>query len=271
LTARRWLAKVVSRSPVHPVVAWGAEILQRYVDVSENFNDCDFETNGELFLLNRSARHWRLALDVGAHVGKWSEAVVLANPRCHVHSFEPSPDSYRRLGERLGSVRGVSIHNTGVGATEGTSQFYDYGAGSEISGYLSREATTGQPPQRVIELPVTTIDRFVRREGIKEVDFVKIDAEGFELPILRGMSESLYGRTISCCQFEYGGTWVDAGETLCRANEFLKQHGYTLFRLFPDRVRRIRYDIRRDEGYKYANYLAVEDETVLRRWGVPVD
>ena len=42
-----------------------------------------------------------------------------------------------------------------------------------------------------IEVEVVSIDTFVEEKGIKKVDFIKIDAEGFELDVLKGADRTL--------------------------------------------------------------------------------
>ena len=48
---------------------------------------------------------------------------------------------------------------------------------------------------------------------VKEIDFLKIDVEGFELAVIQG-SKNMLASGIKCVQFEYGGTYHDANTTL---------------------------------------------------------
>ena len=56
------------------------------------------------------------------------------------------------------------------------------------------------------------LDDYCKEYGIEFIDFLKIDTEGSELPILRG--GTLILPKIKYIQFEYGGCWKDAGYTL---------------------------------------------------------
>jgi hypothetical protein len=90
------------------------------------------------------------------------------------------------------------------------------------------------------------------------------------MAVLRGMEYSLGKRAVAVIQFEYGGTWVDVGETLANANELLRQHGYELYKLRPASLERVQYDCRRYECFKYANFVALASKDLARRWGIPI-
>jgi FkbM family methyltransferase len=268
MTVQRRLAQAVARTPVHHLLGRAASFLNRYIDASENYNDFDSASNGEDHLIAHAAPHWSVVLDVGANVGVWAQSVLQANPCCTLHAFEPSPTTFATLRRRLGGRAGVKLHNVGVGAEPGRLRYHDYGADSPASSFHSRALTTGAAPQRIVELQVVPLDEVLGSEDLRRVDFVKIDTEGFELPVLRGLTSALRARTVMGLQFEYGGTWIDAGTFLGVACGLLETHGYVLYRLFPHGVRRFRYEALRDETYKYANYVAVADDATVEKWGL---
>jgi FkbM family methyltransferase len=264
------VASQLARSPLHPPLRWMAAQLERYMDVANNYNNCEFALNGEGEVITRGAPHWSLALDLGANHGDWALAVTAANPACRVHCFEPSPRTAVTLRGRVAGAANVTVHNVGVGEREGTLAFHDYGDGSVLSSFLSREGSTNMKAEQVIDVPVVSLDAFLDAHHIAAVDYAKIDTEGYEMPILRGARQSLQSRRIRCLQFEYGGTWLDAGESIRNAGLLLKEHGWTLYRLLADGVMPVHYDHRRDENFKYANFVATGDDAVLREWGVRV-
>ena len=52
-------------------------------------------------------------------------------------------------------------------------------------------------------MPTTTLDTFVEQHGIKNIDFLKIDTEGFELEVLQGAKQLLSEGKIGTVIFEY--------------------------------------------------------------------
>ena len=58
-------------------------------------------TDDERLMIARCLRDGDVVLDVGAHHGKWSEA-VLANCKAEIHAFEASSEAYSVLTETFG-------------------------------------------------------------------------------------------------------------------------------------------------------------------------
>lgn len=263
------LATRVARSPLDAPLRWLAGRLQRYADIADNLNNCDFASNGERMLIERGAPHWKVALDVGANLGDWAREVGAVNPACRVHCFEASPSTFDALRARLGGAPNVTLHAAGAGDADGTLAFHDHGAGSTLSSFVTRDEVRARYGERVVEVPVRRLDSVLAELGLDHVDFAKVDTEGYELPVLQGLSGALAARAVDCVQFEYGGTWLDARRRLQDACRLFESHGYAVHRLLPDRVSRFAYDTTRDEHYKYANFVATHDPGLLHRWGVP--
>ncbi len=263
------LATSVSRSALDRPLRKAAKVLARYVDIADNLNNCDFESNGEGMLLRKGAAHWRTALDVGANRGEWCELVARANPNCRVHAFEPSASTFEMLTARVQGIPNVTPHRLGLGDRDGVLSFADYGPGATGSGFIDRGELGGVAPTQV-HVPQARLSTFLAEQGIDRVDFAKVDTEGYEMNILRSMPDVLAAQRIYCIQFEYGASWIPGGNSLGAAVALLKGHGYEVFRLMPWCVLPLRYEVARDERYQYANFVAVHDRDVLARWGVEV-
>lgn len=264
------LASKLARTPLDPPLRAVSRAFSRYVDIAENLNNCDFDSNGEGFLVRRAAPKWSFALDVGANRGEWTELVSQLNPSCKVHAFEPSDSTFEMLRARVGHLPQVTLHPVGLGDTDGVVRFMDYGPGATGSGFVDR-GVLGGVVARVVEAKQSRLDTVLREHGVDVVDFAKVDTEGFEMPILRSIPALLDARRIRCVQFEYGGTWQRSGNLLGDAVKLLAAHGYETFRLMPDGVRSFVFDSARDEHFKYSNFVAVYDRATLRGWNIPVD
>lgn len=126
-------------------------------------------------------------VDVGANVGRFSHDVLTHSSSLNVVSFEPHPETARRLAERLSPHAGrVTIINKAVGSTAGEITLYDR-AGDDGTSHASAvpgvfEHIHRQPAVAHV-VPVTTLDdmTFPGR-----VAFLKIDVEGLEMDVVRG-------------------------------------------------------------------------------------
>jgi FkbM family methyltransferase len=129
-------------------------------------------------------------VDAGANIGYITAvAAGLVGATGEVHSFEPVP----RYFEYLSSVRSanpslpISINNCALGDRESTSRMTvcraNIGGSSMVPGFI-REESAGES----IEVKVERLDAYLGRRGISRVDIVKIDTEGYELHVLKGLT-----------------------------------------------------------------------------------
>ena len=134
------------------------------------------------------AGHDSVFVDVGANVGLHS---IYMSPRvAHVHAFEPWSVLHAALRHNIdiNSLTNISIYPYGLGDANAEIQFHvpstaNLGTGGYIAGVsLNRPAET---------LPVRRGDDIFAAAGIKRIDIVKIDTEGYEMKILSGMRETL--------------------------------------------------------------------------------
>ncbi len=128
--------------------------------------------------------HDETFLDVGAHVGSWAQHFAL---KCkQVHAFEPQRTTYERLleGVQRAKLRNVTCHDVALGG-QGDVDLHVVsvdGGGSTLRHRQELGAVLGVERVRCAQ-----IDDF----EFENVGLIKIDAEGFEIDILRGAANTL--------------------------------------------------------------------------------
>jgi len=132
--------------------------------------------------------------DIGANVGDKSR--VFGELAGHVLCVEPDPDLADILRYRFKGRRDMVVKCAAVGDAIGSAslhrkQFAGFNTLSEKWSEHSAELNVGSRDS--IAVPVTTLDRLMVDHG--RPDYVKIDVEGYELAVLRGLSAAI--RTIS--------------------------------------------------------------------------
>ncbi len=123
-----------------------------------------------------------LCFDVGANVGFKSEVFLALGAK--VISFEPQPACVRELKARCGH-RGLVVVCAAVGSAPGRLPLY-IGGNNLVSSLLPG---WDKDNRDIIEVPVTTLDQAIKRYGTPR--FCKIDVEGYEFEVLKGLSRSL--------------------------------------------------------------------------------
>jgi FkbM family methyltransferase len=142
----------------------------------------------------------RIALDVGAHIGDFSEHLL--NAGYEVYAFEPQPDSYRRLTERLARRAEFRPFNMGLGNKAGEQLLYAVHDDSAEKRYEDPTVFYSLTPHgmpadlRFDGASPVRVGRLgeLHREGLvpAEASLVKIDTEGYDLEVIRGMEEYRY-------------------------------------------------------------------------------
>ncbi|MEM8731195.1 MAG: FkbM family methyltransferase [Pseudomonadota bacterium] len=123
-------------------------------------------------------------LDVGGHIGETALLYSDYFPSATVYTFEPTVENQRKMDVVLAGKPEVLRVRSAVGNVEGSVRFAynsDHPSMSRIS----------DDPSNGYEVPVTTLDNFVKRENISKIDILKIDTEGNELSVLEGSSKIL--------------------------------------------------------------------------------
>ena len=143
-----------------------------------------------------------VAFDIGAHVGNRVRAWRSLGAR--VVAVEPQPDCLRLLRFFFGRDRGVTIVPVAVGAKPGRARLAVSSATPTVSSmspdWIDTVTTDDRFARirwdRSLDVAVMTLDELVAEHG--EPAFCKIDVEGFEVDVLRGLS-----RPVRALSFEY--------------------------------------------------------------------
>jgi FkbM family methyltransferase len=164
-----------------------------------------------------------IMLDVGAHFG--SSAAPFCDKGWQVYCFEPDPANRQKLLERFNERPNVKIDPRAVSDhVELEKPFYSSQESTGISGLLAFRDS-----HEVVEkVSVTTIGEVIAEQSIQHVDFLKIDVEGYDFSVLKGVPWDKIRPTVIECEFEDGKTkylghvWQD----IC---EYLVAKDYTIY------------------------------------------
>ena len=142
----------------------------------------------------------RRVIDVGAHNGEVSEALV--NAGYEVYAFEPNPAVYRKLLSRLGSRAGFHPFPFAIGRTNGEMRLYlasdlsaahVYGDVTLLSSLTKHSMPDDLPFRESIPVSTRTLADLHHAATLPaDIGLLKIDAEGFDLEVIHGMGEQRY-------------------------------------------------------------------------------
>jgi FkbM family methyltransferase len=124
-------------------------------------------------------------LDCGSNIGMAILFFKSLYPAAEIVAFEPAPWACAAIEEtlRANGLTGVTVHNAALAETDGTIELYHDPAhpGSAVMS-VHRERMPGE----TVRVPAVRLSRHVTGP----VDFLKLDVEGSELPVLRDLVAS---------------------------------------------------------------------------------
>jgi FkbM family methyltransferase len=165
-------------------------------------------------------------LDVGANVGFTSAWFAAVADR--VHAFEAHPVNVELIHQqlRIRGITNVEVRQTALSAADDTVDLYcKPRAGHHSLADIGASATIGR-----IQVPCTTLDRFLSTECLDEIRLLKIDVEGFEPDVMYGARESLETGRIPRLLFEYSPAFYrERGLESTAPLDYLTELGFSLF------------------------------------------
>jgi FkbM family methyltransferase len=114
-------------------------------------------------------KQWRVCLDIGSNIGQWTRP--LAERFDSVVCFEPNPN-FRECFNKNITESNVTLWPYGLSDREHTAQ-------QDFNSTVLKQGDG--------DIQCRTLDSF----GLTNLDFIKIDVDGFEVPLLDGARETL--------------------------------------------------------------------------------
>jgi FkbM family methyltransferase len=168
-----------------------------------------------------------LILDVGANIGQSIEAFRSWFPNAYIHSFEPSPEIFARLKTKVANLPNVSCWNIALGS-EPADLPLNENRMPEWSSLLPIDRAWGKVEKQTM-VPVRTVDEFCDEHGIKQIDALKSDTQGFEIEVLRGAQRMLQEGRVGFVFCEVLFTPLYTGvPPFTRICDFLMERGFSL-------------------------------------------
>ena len=161
-------------------------------------------------------------VDVGALGGNSASHFLALGWK--VICFEPDPANREKLVQRFGKTPQVVIDPRALGEKpEKDVPFFSSPESPGISGLHAFHETHRQTAL----VDVSTVADIVRHYGIDRIDFLKIDVEGFDLAVLRGVPWDLHKPRVIECEFEDAKT-ESLGHCSRDIADFLAAKGYSV-------------------------------------------
>lgn len=213
----------------------------------------DPKDSGELSLLKLLSKEMSknpIVFDVGSNNGQYLGLLLDVFKDLHpiVHCFEPNLIAFEKLQKKYGNRTDVVLNNVALGDSVINSTLYS----SKVGDVQSSMIATGNNQNIKEEVKILTLDYYCEEYKINEIDFLKIDTEGYETHVLKGAKKMIVNKKINRIQLEHGSIQsIIAQASLFNYKKMLPY--FNVFHIKQNGIRKIKYTTR-FEIYYNSNY-----------------
>jgi FkbM family methyltransferase len=181
----------------------------------------------------------RWIVDVGANHGDFAQAASAMHPSAHVLLVEPLPTLQAELKRRAAGRNGRwHLASVALGRAPGQATLHVDPNQDAIGSLMNfneeyLRANPAAKSAQSIPCEVTTLDRLCAGHGIKSIDLLKMDVEGFEFEALAGAGEMLpktRSVVVEVSRTRHAG---EKDDPLWRMVRLLESAGFALVELLP--------------------------------------
>jgi FkbM family methyltransferase len=173
-------------------------------------------------------------VEAGAHIGVDTVQMSKRWPQGTIHAFEPIPDLFRQLQSNTAKRNNVCCYPLALGKQTGAAtMFVSSGRSDASSSLFPPKAHLAHHPDILfdtkIQVPTITLDQWAAEQGIKKIDFLWLDLQGYELAVLQAATAVL--ATVQAIYTEVNLEETYAGVALYpELRQWLAAHGFNVIR-----------------------------------------
>lgn len=190
-----------------------------------------------------------MVFDVGANEGDYLK--LWLEHKAKIYAFEPGIEAFEKLNKNYGAQ--ASLNSIALGASVGQVDFYKEAHDNKLNSLIKRNHSK-HTWKKVNQVECVTLDLYCAAQQIANIDFLKLDTEGYEMEVLKGAKSML--ENIRYIQFEFGGAHIE-NAVFFRDFYQLLSPKFTLYHLVQDGQVEIEMYHEKLENFTGANFLAV--------------
>jgi len=200
-----------------------------------------------------------IVVDVGANIGlhTLNMAKIVGNTG-QVFAFEPDPSNFEILKKnvKINNYKNIILEQKAVGDKHGRTTLYQ----SDHPGKHRIFPQTEQAKSQV-QVELTNLDNYFDSDMIDKINFIKIDVEGLEFSVLKGMKNILKNSKKIKILFEFmPENTMEAGFTPIELLNYLTSNNFKLY-CMDDKTKKLLHVSNNEEIVKLCS---TTDNTISR-------
>jgi len=194
--------------------------------------------NNEELLIHYLIREKNVSkiIDIGANKGQFAESIFKRNKHLRVVSFEPLPEAYKILAQKVAQNNHWESYNCAIGSDSSESTIY-VSENSHSSSLLkiNQNHLTAEKSAKVVKEETVSVKLLsdVIKSDVKETLMLKIDTQGFELEVLKGSIDLFSKVELIIVELSFVQLY-DQSAKFSTVINFLEEYGFILYQIFPE-------------------------------------
>jgi FkbM family methyltransferase len=167
-------------------------------------------------------------LDIGANIGVTTLYFASLNPNTKIIAFEPHPKNYACLQEniQLNKFQNIETIQAGLGAKEQDLKLYEIDKNNPGNNRILKKEIDAPS----VDIHIFNLDEFLSTKERFNIDFIKIDVEGYEYAVLLGAEKTLKQHSPLLFVELDDNYLITQGKSTKMVLELLISYGYTNFK-----------------------------------------
>ncbi len=143
----------------------------------------------EISFLSQAVQKGMKILDIGANVGLYTAILGKGSgDQGRVYAFEPDPENFRFLQRTIAANKLLHVHavQAAAAAEAGKMRLFTSSENRGDNRLYGNELSDG-----FVDVDVIRLDDFLQGEGVENIDLIKIDVQGYEAEVLKGLENTV--------------------------------------------------------------------------------
>lgn len=210
------------------------------------------------FLKKLFLKKINIIIDVGSHKGEYIFFIIKNFKYKKIYSFEPNPKIFDILKKKISKLQDIELNSIGIGNVEGSETLNENLESSSTSinelntssKYFKKKYFFLNPFKnklitKPVKIQITTLSNFIKIRGIKNIDLLKIDTEGYELKVIEGLGNEI--KKIKYIHFEHHfDDMIIKNYNLSNIHDYLKKNNFK-------KIFKVKMKFRKSFEYIYKN------------------
>ena len=170
-------------------------------------------------------------IEIGAHIGTDTYEFAYMFPKARIISFEPHPELFCKAFKYVSKFKNISLIPTALSDESGFAIFRQSSGESDGSGSLLKATDWNKIYPKIyfresdqVVVPVSTLDNYLEKTSISDIDLIWIDVQGAELKVFLGAVRALENTKFVYCEVAETPEYEGAA-TYIQIKEFLSGYG----------------------------------------------